>query len=44
MFNGLKPVVIALVIVALQTVARKAVRGPIQAAVAVATFAEMFFF
>jgi len=44
LFNGLKPVVIALVIVALQTVARKAVRGPIQAAVAVATFAAMFFF
>src|SRR5258708_2404517 len=44
MFNGLKPVVIALVIVALQRVARKAVRGPIQGAVAVATFAAMFFF
>src|SRR6266853_4519883 len=44
MFNGLKPVVIALVIVALQRVARRAVRGPIQGAVAVATFAAMFFF
>jgi chromate transporter len=44
MFNGLKPVVIALVIVALERVARRAVRGPIQAAVAVATFAAMFFF
>jgi chromate transporter len=44
MFNGLKPVVIALVIVALESVARRAVRGPIQAAVAVATFAAMFFF
>jgi chromate transporter len=44
MFNGLKPVVIALVIVALQRVARRAVRGPIQAAVAVATFAAMYFF
>jgi chromate transporter len=44
MFNGLKPIVIALVIVALQRVARRAVRGPIQAAVAVATFAAMFFF
>jgi len=44
MFNGLKPVVIALVIVALQKVARRAVRGPIQGAVAVATFAAMFFF
>jgi len=44
MFNGLKPVVIALVIVALERVARRAVRGPIQGAVAVATFAAMFFF
>jgi chromate transporter len=44
MFNGLKPVVIALVVVALQGVARRAVRGPIQGAVAVATFAAMFFF
>jgi chromate transporter len=44
MFNVLKPVVIALVIVALQRVARRALRGPIQGAVAVATFAAMFFF
>jgi len=44
MFSGLKPVVIALVIVALQRVARRAVRGPIQGAVAVAAFAAMFFF
>jgi chromate transporter len=44
MFNGLKPVVIALVIVALERVARRAVRGPIQGAVAVATFVAMFFF
>jgi len=44
MFNGLKPVVIALVIVALQRVARRAVRGPIQGAVAAATFAAMYFF
>ena len=44
MFNGLKPVVIALVIGALQRVARRAVRGPILAAVAMATFAAMFFF
>src|SRR5579864_4989759 len=43
-FNSLKPVVIALVIVALQRVAKRAVRGPIQATVAVATFAAMFFF
>jgi chromate transporter len=44
MFNGLKPVVIALVIVALQRVARRAVRGPIQGVVAVTAFATMFFF
>src|SRR6267378_580388 len=44
MFNGLKPVVIALVIVALHRVARRALRGPVQAAVAVAAFAAMFFF
>ncbi len=44
MFSGLKPVVIALVIVALERVARRAVRGPIQAAVAVAAFVAMFFF
>jgi chromate transporter len=43
-FNGLKPVVIALVIVALQRVGRRAIRGPIQGAVAVAAFAAMFFF
>jgi chromate transporter len=44
MFNGLKPVVIALVLVALQRVAGRAVRGPIQGVVAVAAFAAMFFF
>jgi chromate transporter len=44
LFNGLKPVVIALVIVALERVARRAVRGPIQGVVAVAAFAAMFFF
>src|SRR5580700_5101623 len=44
MFNGLKPAVIALVIVALQRVARSALRGPLHGAVAVATFAAMFFF
>src|SRR6266852_4381140 len=44
MFNGLKPVVIALVIVALHRVARRALRGPVQGTVAVATFAAMFFF
>jgi chromate transporter len=44
MFNGLKPVVIALVIVALQRVARRALRAPVQDAMAVAAFAAMFFF
>ena len=44
MFNGLKPVVIALVIVALQRIARRALRGPVQGGVAVAAFAAMFFF
>jgi chromate transporter len=44
MFNGLKPVVIALVIVALQRVATRALRGPVQITVAIATFAAMFFF
>ncbi len=43
-FNGLRPVVIALVIVALQRIARRALRGPVQGAVAVAAFAAMFFF
>jgi len=43
-FIGLKPVVIALVIVALQRIARSALRGPVQGAVAVAAFAAMFFF
>src|SRR4029077_1397190 len=43
-FIGLKPVVIALVIVALQRIARRALRGPVQGAVAVAAFAAMFFF
>ncbi len=42
MFNGLKPVVIALVIVALHSVARKALRGPVHSAVAVAAFAATF--
>jgi chromate transporter len=44
MFRGLKPAVIALVIVALERVARRALRGPVESAVAVATFAAMFFF
>ena len=44
MFNGLKPVVIALVIVALQRIARRALRGPVQGSIAVVTFGAMFFF
>jgi chromate transporter len=44
MFNGLKPAVIALVIVALERVARRALHGPVESAVALATFAAMFFF
>ena len=44
MFNGLKPAVIALVVIALQRVARRALRGPVQSAIAVVTFAAMFFF
>jgi chromate transporter len=43
-FNGLKPVVIALVIFALQRIARRALRGPVQGAIAVAAFAAMFLF
>ena len=44
MFNGLKPAVIALVIMALERVARRALRGPVESAVALATFAAMYFF
>jgi chromate transporter len=44
MFNGLKPAVIALVVIALLRVARTALRGPVQKAVAAAAFAGMFFF
>ena len=44
MFNGLKPAVIALVIVALQRVARRALSGAVQSAVAVVAFAAMFLF
>ncbi|HWO32852.1 MAG TPA: chromate efflux transporter [Candidatus Acidoferrum sp.] len=44
MFNGLKPVVIALVIVALYKVARRALHGPVHSVVALVTFAAMFFF
>src|SRR5580658_10257089 len=44
MFNGLKPAVIALVVIALLRVARSALRGTVQRAVAAAAFAGMFFF
>jgi chromate transporter len=43
-FNGLKPSVIALVVMALYRIARKALRGPIQIGVAAAAFASVFFF
>jgi chromate transporter len=44
MFDGLKPAVIALVVIALQRVARRALRGLVQSAVAGTTLAAMFFF
>ena len=44
MFNGLKPSVVALVVIALHRVAKRAVRGPLQGAVAAAAFAGMYFF
>jgi chromate transporter len=44
MFNGLKPAVIALVLIALGRVARRALCGPVQIGVAAAAFAGMFFF
>src|ERR1700757_3773804 len=44
MFNGLKPAVIALVVVALQRLAKRALRGPVQWAVAAAAFVGMFVF
>jgi chromate transporter len=44
MFSGLKPVVIALVIVALEKIAKRALCGPLQSAMAIVTFAAMFFF
>ena len=43
-FNGLKSAVIALVVVALHRVAKRALRGPVQSGVAAAAFAGMFFF
>jgi chromate transporter len=44
MFNGLKPAVIALVVVALQRVAQRALRGVVPCVVAAAAFVGMFFF
>src|SRR6202789_683542 len=44
MFNGLKPAVIALVVIALYRLAKKALRGPVQSGVAAAAFVCMFFF
>jgi chromate transporter len=44
MFKGLKPAVVALVVVALHRVAKRAVRGPLQSAVAAAAFVGMYFF
>jgi chromate transporter len=44
MFNGLKPAVIALVVIALQRVAKRALRGVVPGVVAAATFVAMFFF
>jgi chromate transporter len=43
-FNGLKPAVIALIILALFKVADKALRSPLHVFVAVVSFAAMFFF
>jgi chromate transporter len=44
MFNGLKPAVIALVVIALHKLARRALRGPVQSGIAAVAFACMFFF
>src|ERR1700730_13539887 len=44
MFNGLKPAVIALVVIALHRLANRALRGPVQSGVAAAAFVCMFFF
>jgi chromate transporter len=43
-FNGLKPAVIALILIALQRIAGRALRGFVQCAVAAAAFIGMFFF
>jgi chromate transporter len=44
MFNGLKPAVIALILIALQRVGTRALRSFVQCAVAAAAFIGMFFF
>jgi chromate transporter len=44
MFNGLKPAVIAVVVVALHRLAKRALRGPVQSGVAAAAFVCTFFF
>lgn len=44
MFRGSKPAVVALVVVALHRVAKRAVHGPVQSAIAVAAFVGMYFF
>ena len=44
MFSGLKPAVVALIIVAVVKVARKAITGPLQIAMAAIAFAAIFFF
>jgi chromate transporter len=44
MFAGMKPAVIALVVVALLKVAKRSLHGPVQVVVAAAAFVGMFFF
>jgi chromate transporter len=44
MFSGLKPAVVALIIVAVVKVGRKAITAPLQVAVAMTAFAAIFFF
>jgi chromate transporter len=44
MFSGLKPAVIALIVIALFKVAEKALRGPLHVLVATIAFVAMFFF
>jgi chromate transporter len=44
MFSGLKPAVIALIVIALFKVAEKALRGPLHVMVAAIAFVTMFFF